>query len=220
MKRLLMSTGNWGFVLHQSSLFVPGNTILAGRRKLPCAQRKALREVLNVCITSAGFRSGSRDNPPLPTQIVDLAKRWTACIRGFAPFMRKACGGRQLQGLGRSCAAQRATLFSGRSIPVTRASLMEAGCQLCPTARPRCPWHRHSSTACPGIGHRHGDQLVQVLPGGDRRGLRDLLQRSLEPPDAPPRIRWEQFLRQPSECAEAIGSLPIRTLLPTRSTRH
>jgi len=43
-----------------------------------------------VCITSAGFRSGVADNPPLPTQIVDLANKVDGVHPGFAPFMRKA----------------------------------------------------------------------------------------------------------------------------------
>ncbi len=113
------------------------------------------------------------DNPPLPTQIVDLANKVDGVHPGFRAFHAK---GVVVEGSFKASAEaarlSRATLFNGSSIPVTARFSDGSGMPTVPDGSPAMPRGIAIKYHLPGgRRHRHGDQLVQVLPGRDRRGL-------------------------------------------------
>src|SRR5258708_5847465 len=99
-----------------------------------CARRLAKSlTCVSLLLASAGAVA---DNPPLSTQIVDLANKVDGVHPGFRAFLRRQWDADCARWLTRDAA-----------------------------------WHRHQVPPARRSRHRHGDQLVQVLPGGDRRGL-------------------------------------------------
>lgn len=152
------------------------------------------------------------DNPPVPTQIVDLANKVDGVHPGFRAFHAK---GILVEGHFKAStqAAQlsSATLFNGASIPVTARFSDGSGMPTVPDGSPAMPR---------GIAIRyhqpdgHDTDMVtnsfKFFPVGTGEEFRDLLEAIVaSPPDAPKPTKLEQFFGSHPNAPKAIGSLPI-----------
>jgi len=144
MNRLLVSSGATGVLFSTNHpLFVRrGARSSQGEGTCPALKRKAPREVLKRMYRFCWLpQPPSADNPPSPTQIVDLANKVDGVHPGYRAFHAKGVVvGRDLQSLFRSCAAQSCNAIQRQpDSGDPRASLMAVGCRPCPTARLRWP---------------------------------------------------------------------------------
>src|SRR5450432_2125149 len=152
------------------------------------------------------------DNPPVPTQIVDLANKADDVHPGFRAFHAK---GVIVEGSFKASAeAARfsgATLFNGSSIPVTARFSDGSGMPGVPDGSPAMPrgiaikYHLPGGTDTDMVTNS-----FKFFPVGTGEDFRDLLQAiTASPPDAPHPNKLEQFFGSHPNAPEAIGSLPI-----------
>jgi catalase len=152
------------------------------------------------------------DDPPLPTQIVDLANKVDGVHPGFRAFHAK---GIVLEGTFKASAdaarLSRATLFDGSSIPVTARFSDGSGMPTVPDGSPAMPRGIAIKYRLPGGADT--DMVTnsfKFFPVGTGEDFRDLLQAIVaSPPDAPKPTRLEQFFASHPNAPKAIGSLPI-----------
>lgn len=150
--------------------------------------------------------------PPLPTQIVDLANKVDGVHPGFRAFHAK---GVVVEGSfkGTVAAAQlsSATLFNGSIIAVTARFSDGSGMPTVPDASPAMPRGIAIKYHLPGGADT--DMVTnsfKFFPVGTGEDFRDLLQAIVaSPADAPKPTKLEQFFAGHPNAPKAIGSLPI-----------
>jgi catalase len=156
--------------------------------------------------------AASADNAPVPTQIVDLANKLDGVHPGFRAFHAK---GVVVEGSFKASAEaarlSSATLFNGKSIPVTARFSDGSGMPTVPDGSPAMPRGIAIKYHLPG--GRDTDMVTnsfKFFPVGTGEDFRDLLQAiTASPPDAPKPTKLEQFFASHPNAPKAIGSLPI-----------
>jgi catalase len=154
----------------------------------------------------------SADEPPVPTQIVDLANKVDGVHPGFRAFHAK---GVVVEGSFKASAdaarLSRATLFNGSTIPVTARFSDGSGMPTVPDGSPAMPRGIAIKYHLPGGADT--DMVTnsfKFFPVGTGEDFRDLLQAIIaSPPDAPKPTKLEQFFASHPNAPRAIGSLPI-----------
>ena len=175
-----------------------------------CARRLA-KTLMSVSLLLASA-AATADDPPLPTQIVDLANKVDGVHAGFRAFHAK---GVVVEGSFKASAEaarfSRATLFNGSSIPVTARFSDGSGMPNVPDGSPAMPRGIAIKYHLPGGGDT--DMVTnsfKFFPVGTGEEFRDLLQAIVaSPPDAPKPTKLEQFFASHPNAPKAIGSLPI-----------
>jgi catalase len=156
--------------------------------------------------------AATADNASVTTQIVDLANKVDGVHPGFRAFHAK---GIVVEGSFKASAEaarlSRATLFDGRSIPVTARFSDGSGMPKVPDGSPAMP--RGIAIKYHLRGGSDTDMVTnsfKFFPVGTGEDFRDLLQAIVaSPPDAPKPTRLEQFFASHPSAPKAIGSLPI-----------
>jgi catalase len=152
------------------------------------------------------------DNPPVPTQIVDLANKVDGVHPGFRAFHAK---GILVEGHFKAStqAAQlsSATLFNGALIPVTARFSDGSGMPTVPDGSPAMPRGIAIKYHLPD---GHDTDMVtnsfKFFPVGTGEEFRDLLEAIVaSPADAPKPTKLEQFFGSHPNAPKAIVSLPI-----------
>ena len=152
------------------------------------------------------------DNPPLPTQIVDLANKVDGEHPGFRAFHAKGVVVEgTFKGSAEGARLSRAALFNGSTIPVTARFSDGSGMPTIPDGSPAMPrgiaikYHLPSGPATDMVTNS-----FKFFPVGTGEDFRDLLQAiTASPPDAPHPNKVEQFFGSHPNAPKAIGSLPI-----------
>jgi catalase len=156
--------------------------------------------------------AATADNPPLSTQIVDLANKVDGVHPGFRAFHAK---GVVVEGSFRASAEaaqlSRATLFNGASIPVTARFSDGSGMPNVPDGSPAMPrgiaikYHLPGGTDTDMVTNS-----FKFFPVGTGEDFRDLLQAIVaSPPEAAKPTKLEHFFASHPNAPKAIGSLPI-----------
>jgi catalase len=156
--------------------------------------------------------AATADNAPLPTQIVDLANKVDGVHPGYRAFHAK---GVVVEGTFKASPdagrLSSATLFNGKSIPVTARFSDGSGMPTVPDGSPAMPRGIAIKYHLPG--GRDTDMVTnsfKFFPVGTGEDFRDLLQAiAASPPDAPHPNKVEQFFGGHPNAPKAIGSLPI-----------
>jgi catalase len=152
------------------------------------------------------------DNPPLPTQIVDLANKVDGVHPGFRAFHAK---GIVVEGSFKAspeaARLSSAVLFNGSAIPVAARFSDGSGMPTVPDGSPAMPRGIAIKYQLPGGSY--ADMVTnsfKFFPVGTGEDFRDLLQAIVaSPPDAPHPTKLEQFFASHPNAPKAIGSLPI-----------
>ena len=175
-----------------------------------CARRLALSlACASFLLVSA---VATADSTADPTQIVDLANKVDGVHPGFRAFHAK---GVVVEGSFKASAQaaklSSATLFNGRSIPVTARFSDGSGMPTVPDGSPAMPrgiaikYHLPGGTDTDMVTNS-----FKFFPVGTGEDFRDLLQAIVaSPPDAPHPNKVEQFFGSHPNAPKAIGSLPI-----------
>jgi catalase len=175
-----------------------------------CARRTAMSLIcVPLLLTSA---VATADNPPLPTQIVDLANKVDGVHPGFRAFHAKGIVVEgTFKGSAEAARLSRAALFNGSTIPVTARFSDGSGMPTVPDGSPAMPrgiaikYHLPSGPATDMVTNS-----FKFFPVGTGEEFRDLLQAIVaSPPDAPKPTKLEQFFAGHPNAPKAIGSLPI-----------
>jgi len=175
-----------------------------------CARRLAKSlTCVSLLLASA---AAVADNPPLPTQIVDLANKVDGVHSGFRAFHAK---GVVVEGSFKASAEaaqfSRATLFNRSSIPVTARFSDGSGMPTVADGSPAMPRGIAIKYHLPGGADT--DMVTnsfKFFPVGSGEDFRDLLQAiTASTPDAPHPNKVEQFFGSHPNAPKAIGSLPI-----------
>jgi catalase len=175
-----------------------------------CARRRAKSLICAPLLLTSVVAVA--DNPPLPTQIVDLANKVDGVHPGFRAFHAK---GVVVEGTFKSSAEgarlSRATLFNGSTVPVTVRFSDGSGMPTVPDGSPAMPrgiaikYHLPSGPATDMVTNS-----FKFFPVGTGEDFRDLLQAIVaSPPDAPKPTKLDQFFAGHPNAPKAIGSLPI-----------
>jgi catalase len=176
------------------------------------AARQLLKALVCTSIPLASAAANAADNPAVTTQIVDLANKVDGVHPGFRAFHAK---GVVVEGTFRASAEaarlSSATLFNGRSIPVTARFSDGSGMPTVPDGSPAMPRGIAIKYHLPGGGDTdmvtNSFKFFPVATGED---FRDLLQAIVaSPPSAPKPTKLEQFFASHPNAPKAIGSLPI-----------
>jgi catalase len=198
------------------------NHLLFVRRELELGKKKKValgssaRRLMKalVCASSllAFAAAIAADNPSVPTQIVDLANKVDGVHPGFRAFHAK---GIVVEGSFKASAEaarlSSATLFSGRSIPVTARFSDGSGMPTVPDGSPAMPrgiaikYHLRG-----GVDTDMVTNSFKFFPVGTGEDFRDMLQAIVaSPPTAPKPTKLDQFFASHPNAPKAIGSLPI-----------
>jgi len=164
---------------------------------------------VSLLLVSAAATAG---DPALPTQIVDLANKVDGVHPGYRAFHAK---GIVVEGTFKASAEaaqlSRATLFNGKSIPLTARFSDGSGMPTVPDGSPAMPRGIAIKYHLPGGADT--DMVTnsfKFFPVGTGEDFRDLLQAiAASPPDAPHPNKVEQFFGSHPNAPKAIGSLPI-----------
>jgi catalase len=154
----------------------------------------------------------SAAEPPLPTQIVNLANKVDGVHPGFRAFHAK---GVVVEGSFKASAAaaqlSSATLFNGSTIALTARFSDGSGMPTVPDGSPAMPRGIAIKYHLPGGADT--DMVTnsfKFFPVGTGEDFRDLLQAIVaSPADAPKPTKLEQFFAAHPNAPKAIGSLPI-----------
>jgi catalase len=152
------------------------------------------------------------DNPPVPTQIVDLANKVDGVHPGFRAFHAKGILVKgHFKASTQAAQLSSATLFNGALIPVTARFSDGSGMPTVPDGSPAMPRGIAIKYHLPG---GHDTDMVtnsfKFFPVGTGEEFRDLLEAIVaSPPDAPKPTKIEQFFGSHPNAPKAIGSLPI-----------
>jgi catalase len=175
-----------------------------------CASR--LEKSLTCVLLLLASAAATADNPPVPTQIVDLANKVDGVHPGFRAFHAK---GVVVEGSFKASAEaarlSRATLFNGRSIPVTARFSDGSGMPNVPDGSPAMPrgiaikYHLPGGTDTDMVTNS-----FKFFPVGTGEDFRDLLQAIVaSPPDAPKPTKLEQFFASHPNAPKALGTLAV-----------
>lgn len=175
-----------------------------------CTKRLA-RSLMSAALVLASA-AASADNPPIPTQIVDLANKVDGVHPGFRAFHAK---GVVVEGSFKAspeaARLSSATLFNSKSIPVTARFSDGSGMPAVPDGSPAMPRGIAIKYHLPGGADT--DMVTnsfKFFPVGTAEDFRDLLQAIVaSPPDAAKPTKLEQFFGSHPNALKAIGSLPI-----------
>ena len=162
-----------------------------------CARGLA-KSFICVSLLLASAVAAAADNPPVPTQIVDLANKVDGVHPGFRAFHAK---GVVVEGSFKASAEaaqlSSAALFNGSSIPVTARFSDGSGMPNVPDGSPAMPrgiaikYHLPGGTDTDMVTNS-----FKFFPVGTGEDFRDLLQAiTASPPDAPKPTKLEQFLQ-------------------------
>src|SRR5450432_3875640 len=174
--------------------------------------RRLLKALMCASPLLASAAAPAADNPPLPTQIVDLANKVDGVHPGFRAFHAK---GVVVEGTFKASAEaaqlSRATLFDGHSVPVTARFSDGSGMPNVPDGSPAMPRGIAIKYHLPGGSDTDMvTNTFKFFPVGTGEDFRDLLQAIVaSPPDAPKPTKLEQFFASHPNAPKAIGSLPI-----------
>jgi catalase len=179
---------------------------------LDACVRQLVKSAICLSLLAGSAVAVADENPPLPTQIVDLANKVDGVHPGFRAFHAK---GVLVEGHFKASAQaarlSAAALFSGASIPVTARFSDGSGMPTVPDGSPAMPRGIAIKYRLPG--GRDTDMVTnsfKFFPVGTGEDFRDLLQAIVaSPPDAPKPTRLEQFFASHPNAPKAIGSLPI-----------
>src|SRR6202163_3701590 len=175
-----------------------------------CARRMAKSSMcVSLLLASA---AATADNPPVPTQIVDLANKVDGVHPGVRAFHAESgVVEGSFKASAEAARLSRATLFNGRSIPVTARFSDGSGMPNVPDGSPAMPrgiaitYHLRGGTDTDMVTNS-----FKFFPVGTGEDFRDLLQAIVaSPPDAPKPTKLEQFFASHPNAPKAIGSLPI-----------
>ena len=154
--------------------------------------------------------AATADNPPVTTQTVDLANKLNGVHPGFRAFHAK---GVVVEGSFKASPEasrlSRATLFSGRTIPVTvrfsDGNGMPNVADGSPAANPHgmaVKYHLAGGTDTDMVTNS-----LKFFPVGTAEDFRDLLQAIIaSPPDAPKPTKLEQFFASHPNAPKAFGT--------------
>ena len=156
--------------------------------------------------------AATADNPPVPTQIVDLANKVDGVHPGFRAFHAK---GVVVEGSFKASAEaarlSRATLFNGSAIAVTARFSDGSGMPTVPDGSPAMPrgiaikYHLSGGTDTDMVTNS-----FKFFPVGTGEDFRDLLQAIVaSPANAPKPTKLEQFFASHPNAPKALGSLSI-----------
>jgi catalase len=171
--------------------------------------RRLLNPVTCVLLALASAVAAA-DDTPVSTQIVDLANKLNGVHPGFRAFHAK---GVVVEGNFRAspqaAKLSRATLFNGRTIPVTVRFSDGNGMPNVPDGSPGANPHGMAiKFHLPGGSDT--DMVTNSLksfPAGTGEDFRDLLQAIIaSPPDAPKPTKLEQFFASHPNAPKAFGS--------------
>jgi catalase len=175
-----------------------------------CARRAATSLMCASLLLACA--AATADNAALPTQIVDLANKVDGVHPGYRAFHAK---GVVVEGNFKASPGaarlSRASLFSGKLIPVTARFSDGSGMPTVPDGSPAMPRGIAIKYQLPGGAVT--DMVTnsfKFFPVGTGEDFRDLLQAiTASPPDAPHPNKVEQFFASHPNAPKAIGSLPI-----------
>ena len=156
--------------------------------------------------------AATAEDPPVTTQIVDLANKVDGVHPGFRAFHAK---GVVVEGSFKASSEavrlSRATLFNGSSIPVTVRFSDGSGMPTVPDGSPAMPrgiaikYHLPGGTDTDMVTN-----AFKYFPVGTGEDFRDLLQAIVaSPPDAPKATKLQEFFGSHPNAPKALGSLPI-----------
>jgi catalase len=197
---------------HQLHPYVRPDSYIGKEDVASSSSARRLEKFL-VCVSLLlGSAAAIADNAPLPTQIVDLANKVDGVHPGYRAFHAK---GLVVEGTFKASAGaaqlSRATLFNGKSIPVTARFSDGSGMPMVPDGSPAMPrgiaikYHLPGGTDTDMVTNS-----FKFFPVGTGEDFRDLLQAITEsPPSAPHPSKLEQFFGSHPNAPKAIGSLPI-----------
>jgi catalase len=156
--------------------------------------------------------AASADNPPVPTQIVDLANKVDGVHPGFRAFHAKgAVVEGSFKASPEAAKLSSATLFNGSTIPVTARFSDGSGMPTVPDGSPAMPRGIAIKYHLPGGADT--DMVTnsfKFFPVGTGEDFRDLLQAIVaSPASAPKPTKLEQFFASHPNAPKALGSLPI-----------
>jgi catalase len=176
-----------------------------------CARRLA-KSLMCVSLLLASAAATADNNLPVPTQIVDLANKVDGVHPGFRAFHAKGVVVEGSFKASREAARlSRATLFNGRSIPVTARFSDGSGMPTVPDGSPGMPRGIAIKYHLPGGADT--DMVTNSLkffPVGTGEDFRDLLQAVVaSPPDAPKPTKLEQFFASHPNAPKALGTPAI-----------
>jgi catalase len=150
------------------------------------------------------------DEPPVPTQIVDLANKLNGVHPGFRAFHAK---GVVVEGSFKASPEasrlSRATLFSGRAIPITVRFSDGNGMPNVPDGSPGANPHGMAIKfhLAGGADTDMVTNSLKFFPVGTAEDFRDLLQAIIaSPPDAPKPTKLEEFFASHPNAPKAFGT--------------
>src|SRR6266481_5850867 len=177
--------------------------------EVACSCARRLAKSLTCVSLLLASAAAVADNPPLPTQIVDLANKVDGVHPGFRAFHAK---GVVVEGSFKAspeaARLSRATLFNGSSIPVSARFSDGSGMPTVPDGSPAMPrgiaikYHLPGGTDTDMVTNS-----FKFFPVGTGEDFRDLLQAIVaSPPDAPKPTKLEQFFASHPNAPKAIGT--------------
>jgi catalase len=175
-----------------------------------CASRLAKSVLLASLLLASA--AATADEPSVPAQIVDLANKVDGVHPGFRAFHAK---GIVVEGSFKASAAaarlSRASLFNGRTIPVTARFSDGSGMPTVPDGSPAMPRGIAIKYHLPGgVDTDMVTNSFKFFPVGTGEDFRDMLQAIVaSPPTAPKPTKLDQFFAAHPNAPKAIGSLPI-----------
>jgi catalase len=162
---------------------------------------------VSLLLTSA---AATADNPPVTTQVVDLANKLNGVHPGFRAFHAK---GIVVEGSFKAspgaASLSRATLFEGHTIPVTVRFSAGNGMPNVPDGSPGANPHGMAiKYHLPGgMDTDMVTNSLKFFPAGTAEDFRDLLQAIIaSPPDAPKPTKLEQFFASHPNAPKAFGT--------------
>jgi catalase len=193
--------------------------LLVRRERGPCKQQQLVPDscagaarLLMCALLLVTSTAAFADDPPLPTQIVDLANKVDGAHPGYRAFHAK---GIVVEGTFKAspeaARLSSAILFDGSTIPVTARFSDGSGMPTVPDGTPAMPRGLAIKYHLPGGNDT--DMVTnsfKFFPVGSGEDFRDLLEAITEsPPGAPKPTKLDRFFRTHPNALQAIGSLPI-----------
>jgi catalase len=178
----------------------------------PCARGLTKSLLCAAILQASAAAAAAADNPPLPTQIVDLANKVDGVHQGFRAFHAKGVVVEgSFQASAEAAQLSSATLFNGSSIPVTARFSDGSGMPNIPDGSPAMPrgiaikYHLPGGTDTDMVTNS-----FKFFPVGTGEDFRDLLQAIVaSPPDAPKPTKLEQFFASHPNAQKALGTLAV-----------
>src|SRR5499425_909554 len=171
--------------------------------------RHLLKSVIYVSLVLAPAMANAEE-PPVTTQVVDLASKLNGVHPGFRAFHAKGVVVEgSFKGSPEASRFSRATLFSGRSIPITVRFSDGNGMPNVPDGSPGANPHGMAiKYHLPGGADT--DMVTNSLkffPAGTAEDFRDLLQAIIaSPPSAPKPTKLEQFFASHPNAPKAFAT--------------